>query len=384
MMMKDLRFDRAGLLRTAGLAWALLALGSSCRSAAAANEKLSVTVGQSVTHSISSRIESVSIADSKVADVVVANPHEFLVNGKAIGFTTVVVWDETRSTTFDVVVRGPFSEAQIELSVKVGELNRSKAKELGFDYLIKDQDNSSIIGVFPGEVATPSVPFRIFPPRQTPTDAHPPVGSEVPGVTLALRYLHEGADISSIVRLLQENGAIRMLAEPKLVAASGQSASFLSGGEIPVPIATAGTQGGSTVTVYWKEFGVGIRFLPTIVDSGVINLVVSPEVSSLDYSNGIVLSGFNIPGVRKRRADTAVELRDGESLVIGGLMLEEQTRTVRQIPILGSIPLLGVFFRHSQDSTVQSELLFIVTARIIHALPRGAAVRVPGQEENRD
>jgi pilus assembly protein CpaC len=384
MKNETLRSDRADLLRTAGWVGALLALTLACRSAAAANEKLTVTVGQSVTKTVASRIESVSIADSKVADVVVANPHEFLVNGKAVGFTTVVIWDEERSTTFDVVVRGAFSQAQIELSVKVGELNRRKATELGFDFLFKDEDNSRILGLFPGEVATPAIPFRIFPPRLKPGEVNPLATQDVPGVTAAARWLEDGADISTIIHALQENGAIRMLAEPKLVAASGQTASFLSGGEIPVPIASAAAQGGSTITIDWKEFGIGIKFLPTIVDSGVINLEVSPEVSSLDYSSGVVLSGFSIPGIRKRRADTAVELRDGETLVIGGLLITEQTKDVRKIPILGSIPLLGVFFRNSRDETTDSELMFIVTAHITHALPPGANVPVPGAEEIHD
>jgi pilus assembly protein CpaC len=362
--------------------WAALFVSSLVLPARAADrEKLTVVVGQSVTHSVPSRIESVSIADSKVADVVVANPHEFLVNGKAIGITTVVVWDENQTRTYDVVVRGPFSDRQIELNVKVAELNRTKALELGFDFLVRDYDNTRIAGVYGGQVTTPNIPFPIIPPQATPKDDHPPEGQATPGVTMALRYLHDGGDFSSMIHTLQTRGVIRMLAEPKLVAASGQSASFLAGGEIPVPVASGGTQGGTSITIYWKEFGVGIKFVPTIVDSGVINLVVAPEVSSLDYSNAIVLSGFSVPALRKRRAETSVEMKDGETLVIGGLMLDETSKQVRKIPILGSVPLLGVFFRNSQDIDTESELLFIVTAHVIHALPKGTEVPLPGVDK---
>jgi pilus assembly protein CpaC len=186
------------------------------------------------------------------------------------------------------------------------------------------------------------------------------------------------------VKAMIQNGTLKVLAEPNVVAASGQSASFLSGGEIPVPIASAGTTGGSTITIEWKEFGVSVDFLPTIVDSAVINLKVAPEVSSLDFNSGIQMSGFRIPALRTRRAETTVELRDGEILVIGGLILEEENRVKTKIPILGHIPLLGWFFSNSATSKSQTELLLVVSPRITRALSAGSPMPTLQSEKEKN
>jgi pilus assembly protein CpaC len=260
----------------------------------AKNEKISVTVGQSVTHGFDKPVSTVSVADSKIADVVVAGAREVLINGKEIGLTTLVVWDEDQvSSSYDIIVRGPFSDQQIELRVKLAEVNRSRIEELGMDLLFNDTDEPSwTAGTYSGNVSTPSIPLSLFGDRSTE------------GLTGAIRYLSGGVDVQAMVNALESKGVIRLLAEPNVVAASGGKANFLSGGEIPVPIASAGTQGGSTVTIEWKEFGVKVNFIPTIVDDGVINLDLTTEVSSLDFGNGIDLSGFRIPALRTRRADT--------------------------------------------------------------------------------
>lgn len=333
--------------------------------ALASNPKIRVTVGQSVTQYCAAPIKTLSLADSKIADVVVANTHEILVNGKAIGFTTVVVWDENnRSTIYDVVVRGPFSDEQIELQVKVAEINRTKAMEYGIDMLF--QDKSSTAGSYTGGVATPSVPLEIF-----------KGGSGTDNVTMALRYVSGTHDLQAMIHALEENGVLRVLAQPNVVAMSGQTARFLSGGEIPVPIATAGAQGGSTITIEWKEFGVKVEFLPTIVDSGVVNLMVAPEVSSIDFANGIVLSGFRVPALRTRRAATTVELKDGEVLVIGGLMVTEEISRRQGIPLLMHVPLVNFFFSRTVKTQNQSELLLVVSPRLVRAFAKGTEVPLP-------
>ncbi|MGH2570580.1 MAG: type II and III secretion system protein family protein, partial [bacterium] len=181
----------------------------------------------------------------------------------------------------------------------------------------------------------------------------------------------------AILKALASKGVLRTLARPTVVAASGETASFLSGGEIPVPIASAGTSGGTTVTIEWKEFGVKVEFLPTIVDEGVINLKVSPEASSLDFNNGVLISGFQIPAIRTRKAETTVELRHNETLVIGGLILEEESDFETKTPILGDIPILGYFFRGIQKASTTSELLIVVSPRIIRANPPGTRVPLP-------
>jgi pilus assembly protein CpaC len=184
-----------------------------------------------------------------------------------------------------------------------------------------------------------------------------------------------------MVRALEGEGIIRVLAEPNVVAASGEKANFLSGGEIPVPIASAGTTGGSTVTIEWKEFGVKVDFLPTIVDEGVINLNLSTEVSSLDFSNGVEISGFRIPALRSRKGSTTVELMDQETLVIGGLILEEENTIETKIPILGSIPVLGWLFKSKRELTSTTELMLVVSPALTRALPPGVEVEMPTGDE---
>jgi pilus assembly protein CpaC len=339
------------------------------------NPKIKVTVGQSVTQRLRNDVKTVSIADSKVADVVVMGAREVLVNGKAVGLTTLVVWDDVNGTSvFDVVVQGPFSDQQIELCVKVAEINRTKASEYGVDVLgLTKKDGKDITGgAFGGQVDTPQIPLPIF------------GSSAVEGLSLALRYVTGTSDLQAMVKAMIQNGTLKVLAEPNVVAASGQSASFLSGGEIPVPIASAGTTGGSTITIEWKEFGVSVDFLPTIVDSAVINLKVAPEVSSLDFNSGIQMSGFRIPALRTRRAETTVELRDGEILVIGGLILEEENRVKTKIPILGHIPLLGWFFSNSATSKSQTELLLVVSPRITRALSAGSPMPTLQSEKEKN
>lgn len=352
------------------LALMALALVLAPGGAFGANPKIRVTVGQSVTRSIANNVKTVSIADSKVADVVVAGPREVLVNGKDIGLTTLVVWDEfNRSQIFDVVVQGAFSDQQIELRVKVAEINRTKAAEFGVDFLLSgtsDGGDKVDGGSYGGRVDTPSIPLSIF---GTGMEG---VGNAVEGVSMAFRYITGDDQLQAMIHAMMSNGVLHLLAEPNVVASSGQGASFLSGGEIPVPIASSGTTGGSTVTIEWKEFGVKVDFLPTIVDSAVINLKVAPEVSSLDFSNGIVLSGFQVPALRTRRAETTVELKDGETLVIGGLIMEEEIKVRNRIPVLGHIPLLGWLFTDYSSQKQQSELLLVVSPRITRALPRGS------------
>jgi Flp pilus assembly secretin CpaC len=352
-------------LSIAAMAMVLALLPEDC---AARNPKLSVTVGQSITHKVAARVKTVSIADSDVADVVVAGPQEVLINGKSIGLTTLVIWDENNvSTVYDVVARGPFSDQQIELHVKLAEVNRTKASDLGMDLAFMYKNGAQWTGgIFGGSVSTPSIPLSLF------------EGAAVEGVTGALQYLSGGTALQMLIRALITNGVLHVLAEPNVVAASGQEAEFLSGGEIPIPVASAAAQGGSTVTIEWREFGVKVAFLPTIVDSGVINLLVSPEVSSLDYSNAIELSGFKIPALRTRRAFTTVELKDQETLVIGGLIMEEENRIHTRIPILGHIPLLGRLFGSTKTVKTETELMLVVSPHIVHALPRDASVSLPG------
>lgn len=372
--MKTVHVDRAGIRRfLLGSVLAACACLFTVPGALAA-EKIRVSVGQSVTYNVNSPIKTISIADADVADVVVANPFQILVNGLEVGFTTLVVWDENNnSTRYDVVVRNPFSDHQIELQVKVAEVNKTRMTELGFDYFFRN--DRWVGGLYSGSgVAAPSVPLRVFAGDNlvVPTE----------GLNMALRYMFGGIEVQSMIRAMAVEGALKVLAEPNVVASSGQPASFLSGGELPIPIASSGSTGGTTITIEWKEFGVKVKFLPTIVEEGIISLSVAPEVSNLDYANAVVVSGFQIPSLRVRKAETKVELKDGEVLVIGGLLLDEEREVVNRIPILGHIPILGTLFSSTRLEHSESELLLVISPRIVRALPPGTDVSLPGYSDD--
>jgi len=169
---------------------------------------------------------------------------------------------------------------------------------------------------------------------------------------------------------LERKGAIITLAEPTLIALSGETASFLAGGEFPVPV-SQGNNNNSNFTVEFKPFGVSLAFTPTVLADGVINLVVAPEVSSIDSSASIVIDNLTIPGLQTRRARTVLELRDGESFALAGLLRRDFQDTVRQFPLLGSIPIIGTLFRSSGFQREETELVIIVTPRLVKPVRAG-------------
>jgi pilus assembly protein CpaC len=174
-------------------------------------------------------------------------------------------------------------------------------------------------------------------------------------------------NITGVLDALERKGVVTTLAEPTLVALSGETASFLAGGEFPIPVAQEGSSGdgGRTITVEFKPFGVSLGFTPTVLEDGIINLVVEPEVSSIDRTASVTISGLVIPGLQTRRASTTLELRDGQSFAIAGLIRKDFEDTVRQFPILGSIPIIGALFRSSGFQKSETELVIIVTPRLV-------------------
>ena len=180
---------------------------------------------------------------------------------------------------------------------------------------------------------------------------------------------------------LERKGIVNTLAEPTLVALSGETASFLAGGEFPVPVVQNGGGGGANgvaaaFTVEWKPFGVSLAFTPTVLADGVISLVVAPEVSSIDPSASIVVNNLTIPGIQTRRAKTTVELRDGESFALAGLLRKDFQDTIRQVPLLGSLPIIGTLFRSTGFQHEDTELVIIVTPRLVRPVPAGT-LKVP-------
>ncbi|MDD5374038.1 pilus assembly protein N-terminal domain-containing protein [Acidithiobacillus sp.] len=178
--------------------------------------------------------------------------------------------------------------------------------------------------------------------------------------------------LSSYLSLLEGNNILRVLAEPTLVAMNGQQASFLAGGEIPIPVPQSSGVGTPTITIQYKKYGVQLDLTPTILSAHRIALHVAPSVSSLDYTNAITLNGYSVPALLVRQADTTVTLGNGESLVIGGLVDRQMQQNISKVPILGDLPILGAFFRSIQYSKQDMELAIIVTPRLVRPIAAGA------------
>jgi pilus assembly protein CpaC len=187
-------------------------------------------------------------------------------------------------------------------------------------------------------------------------------------------------NVGLTIQALQENNLMEILAEPNLITISGKSASFLAGGEFPFPVITTSGTGGTAapvVTIQFRKFGVGLDFTPTVMLNGMIHLKVKPEVSNLDYTNALTIQGFVIPAISTRQAETEVDLHDGESFAIAGLIDNRVTETVDKVPILGDIPILGKFFQSRSLEKVNTELIVVVTPRFVHPMAPGEKTPLP-------
>ncbi|WP_255325594.1 MULTISPECIES: type II and III secretion system protein family protein [Sphingobium] len=278
---------------------------------------------------------------------------------------------------------------QVMLEVRFSEVNRAAAKQIGFNHsFLGNKTYGSIGNLAPDSVVATSNTFTT------------PVGNGVgivprPVITVdglsdafgvgAWSYTLGSLNIFSALDALERKGLVKTLAEPTLVALSGETASFLAGGEFPIPViqgsggsgggAGAGG-GGSGITVEFKPFGVSLGFTPTVLSDGIISLSVEPEVSSIDPSASVTINGLVVPGLLTRRAKTVVELRDGQSFAIAGLLRNDFQDTVRQLPILGSLPIIGTLFRSTGFQKSETELVIVVTPRLVKPI-RAADVRLP-------
>ena len=324
-------------------------------------ETLRIPVGRAKVVESTNKVTTVAIAETEIADAAVGSERTVVVNGKSAGKTSLVVYNEGgRYTLYDVDVFVPNADKQVLLRVRVAEIDSDARKELGFDWFGSGNSNVPWLdgalsgGLYTTKVASPTAPLSIGPA----TDGF-------------LSYTKNGNEwsLQTTWRALEESGALQTLASPTLVARSGEKASFLAGGEFPVPIASgAGANGQTTVTIEWKEFGVKVDFTPTVMENGRISLKVAPEVSALDFSltQLVPLSGFAVPALITRRTETTVDMNEREHLVIGGLKDETEIKTVRKVPILGDIPLLGFFFRNTITETSERELMVIVSPELVN------------------
>ena len=265
------------------------------------------------------------------------------------------------------------SSQQVMLEVRFSEVKRSALKQIGAGLFVNG--GSGNFGGVSGNGATLTPDVNGNGVLQ--------LGSIVDSFGILNRsFKILGGSVSATLDALETKGAVTTLAEPTLVALSGETASFLAGGEFPIPVSqgNSGSGGGagntSNITVEFKPFGVSLAFTPTVLADGVINLVVAPEVSSIDRSASIVINGLVIPGLQTRRAKTVVELRDGETFAMAGLLRKDFQDTVRQFPLLGSIPIIGSLFRSTNFQKDQTELVILVTPRLVRPVMAGA-LKVP-------
>jgi pilus assembly protein CpaC len=350
-----------------GVIAALVTLASVA--GAQGRDKIRIPVGRGEVVSSTDDVRTVAIAEPKIADAAVGSAKTVVVNAKSPGITTLVVYNEgARYKVYDVEVFVPNGLKQVALHVRMAEVNNLDSREFGFDWLGQHSGSGGFWqgGLYTTKVSSPSIPLAVGPATDGFLHYEPVAGNWF---------------LQTQWKALEESGDLRTLANSTLMARSGEKASFLAGGEIAVPISSgATTTGGATaVTIEWKEFGVKLNFTPIVEENNTITLKVAPEVSALDYSNALTLSGYLVPTLISRKASTTVNLNAGEHLVIGGLKQMEKVNRVRRVPVLGRVPILGFFFSHTVTENVERDLLVVVSPEVVEA----AATTLPALPTDR-
>lgn len=378
---------------------------------------VNVLVGQSRVINFDRPVGRFSVSNPEIAEAVLVTPDQVLVNGKAFGQVNFIAWEQTggQFLVFDVYVRANLSlidsqiralfpkedirlsqangsvvisgsvkdaatavqvqnvveaanfktvnmltspatnATQIQLEVRVAEVNRNKLRDYSTAYSALPQGGT---GGYINSGGGPTVLDRV---ETSPLGAtlFPIIQQSALNLFLFNRQINTGA----FLRMLRTEGAFRQLAEPNLIAMNGQQASFLAGGEFPVPVLQNAQ--GNAITIVWKEYGVRLNFKPTVIDEDHIRLELEPEVSTIDFNNGIRFNGFVIPALRTRRAKTGIELRDGQSFALAGLLDNSESKTLSRIPIISDIPVLGNLFKSKSFEKKETELMFFVTAHMV-------------------
>jgi pilus assembly protein CpaC len=285
-------------------------------------------------------------------------------------------------------VAGP---QQVMLEVRFLEVNRQAGRNLGVNLYAANANGTNVTNTGLGGLNTEAARVPIGGANggvgASPTGSLPLLGTlgtligSAGGVAppafgsllTSIIRTSSGGSVDLLISALETKGLVRRLAEPNLMALSGDAAHFLAGGEFPVPIPTATTNGFPTITIDYKKFGVELAFVPTVLSRGVINLRVEPSVSELDFTNAVTIQGTTVPALTRRDARTTVELRDGQSFAIAGLLQTRNRQDVSQLPWIGSVPVLGALFRSSSYQQEETDLVIIVTPRLV-------APAAPGQQ----
>jgi pilus assembly protein CpaC len=327
------------------------------------------------------RLHRVSIADTTVADIQVINPFQVNLIGHKPGFTTLAVWDQNGQYVERPVRIDPNGKQQVLLRTMVAELDRSAIENQGTNLSLGlNHAGISLVGL-PGTVATPfSAQTSITNSNGSITstgNSLPPGGALIPmllssSLTYGLALGNKDYQLQGLFQYLEQHNLAKLLAQPELLANSGEEAKFLSGGEIPIVIAQA-----LNTSIVFKQFGTSVEFVPTVIGSNDIELLVKPEVSQPDFAEGVSMFGFTIPAFVTRRAETMVQLKDNQTLIIAGLILHQKTTEVQKVPYLGDIPYVGGLFRNTSYNNAETDLIISVTPQIVRPLPDGASVYNP-------
>jgi pilus assembly protein CpaC len=388
-----------------------------------------VYANQSVLLDTDFNIRRVSVAKPETADVLVISPRQLLIVGKIPGTTSLVYWNEQEvPTTAEIIVginldtvrqdlrkiapdeafeltasgnalilTGTVSSnlvqnrvvesakmyattvvdllkvvklEQVLLQIRVAEVDRSLAKELGFNMMFQPIIDG---GRYRGFLVPPGG-FNSF-------SGNIAGGNSLDGSVSDLTQLFAvtpGAipKFAAMLRILHDKGAIKTLSEPNLIVANGDVGKFLVGGEFPIVTASAAGSG-AAASVNYKEFGIRLAFKPRIVSNGDVYMKITQEVSELDFANGIAISGFQLPALRTRKAESGLQLADGQTFVLAGLIDNKISRKVSKIPLLGDIPILGVLFRNSRYTNTETELMVMVTPKIVRPLNKEEIPALP-------
>jgi len=388
-------------------------------------------------------VARVSVTQPTIADVQVLSPNQVLVMGNSIGLTDLLIWDrddnvwqrdievkvnlealnddlrklfpdsdlrvvQSRNVLLvngalrradDVLILRQFLQAhdlshvdmtrvagvhQVLIEVKVAEVSRNAVRALTVNAFTTS--NSFFGGLTTGSAGGGAFnPINIGVPEGAPATSNLPFSFNSATAVNPLATLFMGfprADIQLFIQALAEDQMLRVLAEPNLVAMSGEEASFLAGGEYPIPVVQGGTGGGTSISVEYREFGIRLTFRPEVLGDNRIRLVVAPEVSDVSEVGAVEIQGFRIPAVITRRAETTLELKSGQSFAMAGLMSQRSDARTSKIPVLGDLPILGPLFRSVRYSRGETELVVLVTASLVEPLSLATTPPLPGDLHN--
>jgi pilus assembly protein CpaC len=313
--------------------------------------RIDLPVGRSYPYTAPEAITRVSIANPGVADVVVISERELVVNGLANGETDAIIWFQSgQRLHWRVQVHTAADRMQVSLAVKIAEVRRDALRDIGVSAIYKDKNVRVGTQTFNSD--------NVFNPDGT-------IDIPAGGRFLSILTDFGTDDLLALLQAEEQKGRARTLAEPTLLVANKDSASFLAGGELPVPVIQTGNNPSGAVTIQYREFGVRLAFIPEILSDSLIKIRVQPEVSSLDYANAVLLNGFRVPAMRTRRVTSSVDVKRSESLVISGMFNDEQERVQTGVPFLKDIPVLGLLFSSTSWQKHETEMVVIVTPTIV-------------------